>query len=129
MHTYLSNCSALGLRSRTWAAAAFGLLFIMAGCGSPSSSPSSSTTPAIPASAKLKLRAFISNQAASFGSASGQVDVIDAQKDVIVAIITLGGVPGTMALTPDKTKLLVVENSSNLLDIIDVATQAFTAQI
>jgi YVTN family beta-propeller protein len=117
------------LQSRTWAAAMLGILLIPAGCGTPSGSPSSSTTPAIPASAKLKLRAFVSNQAASFGSPSGQVDVIDAQKDVIVAIITIGGVPGIMALTPDKTKLLVIENNSNTLDIIDVATQAFTAQI
>lgn len=113
-----------------WAAA--GLLVLVA-CGGSSNSSSNATTSTV--LAKIKHRVFISNQLASFGTASGQIDIVDGDKDVIATstpvlttvgtfasnpiTIALGGIPSYMVLTPDKKFTVVYDSGSNTLEFVD----------
>ncbi len=91
----------------------------LAACGGPSSSNNQQQNPGI----ALKQRAFISNQLASAGLPSGQVLIVDAALDKVAFLITTGGVPSFMVLSPDKKLLLVFDTQNNSLLVIDNASE------
>ena len=106
------------------AALAASLALILAGCGGPSST--NNTQAQAPPSAALKQRAFITNQNAAGGLANGLIDVIDASVDRLVFVLTTGGTPSMMVLSPDKKTLAVFDSATNALQVIDVAKQSVT---
>src|SRR5205085_11974437 len=99
------------------AALAASLALILAGCGGPSST--NNTQAQAPPSAALKQRAFITNQNAAGGLANGLIDVIDASVDRLVFVLTTGGTPSLMVLSPDKKTLAVFDSATNALQVID----------
>lgn len=107
------------------AALAVVLAALFTGCGGTSSSSSSTATP----SSTLKQRAFITNQLASAGIPAGQVMVVDASRDVPANAISVGGQPSFMGLTPDKTKTFLFDAQSNILIVLDNATETSTGAV
>ena len=94
---------------------AFGLM--SCGGGSPSSA-------ALGATSGLTFRVFVSN------SFSGQLDIVDATKDVLsTSFINVGVQPGLMAVTPDRTLTLIFDQGSHTFSIVDNATEQQTASI
>lgn len=124
--------------------AAAGLLLLTA-CGNYKSSSSGTNATTSTVLAKVKHRVFISNQFSSFGTASGQIDIIDADKDVIATstpvlttvgtfasnpiTIALGGIPSYMVLTPDHKFTVVYDSLSNSLEFIDNTAETFNASL
>ena len=124
--------------------AAAGLLWL-AGCGGKSSSSSSNTPSTSATIAKIKHRVFVTNQFSSFGTASGKIDIVDGDKDVIATgtpvlttvgtfaanpiTIALGGIPSYMVLTPDKKFTIIYDTSSNTLEFVDNTAETLNATL
>ncbi|HZU21982.1 MAG TPA: hypothetical protein VE998_04060 [Terriglobales bacterium] len=77
----------------------------------------------------MKDRVLVSNQLISSGFPSGDLIIVDAQKDVQVSAISTGGAPGEMVLSPDKKTTLVVDASAKSVYSIDNATEVSTGTI
>ena len=122
--------------------AAAGLLWL-AGCyGSRSSNTNASSSALL---AKVKHRVFVTNQLSSFGTASGQLDIVDGDKDVIATgtpvlttvgtyaanpiTIALGGSPSYMVITPDKKFTIIFDTSSNTLEFVDNTAETLNATL
>jgi len=123
--------------------AAAGLLsFVGCGGGSKSQAANANTSTVL---GKVAHRVFVSNQYATFGTASGQINIVDADKDVMATstpvlttvgtyaanpiIISLGGIPSYMTLTPDKKTTIVYDTQSSTLDFIDNANETLNAAL
>lgn len=125
-----------------WAAAG---LMLLTACGGGGSSTTNTTPTTSTVLAKVKHRVFISNQFSSFGSASGQIDIVDADKDVIATstpvlttfgtfasnpiTIALGGIPSYMVLTPDGKFTVIYDTLSNSLEFVDNTAETFNASL
>ncbi len=107
------------------AALAVILAALFTGCGATSSSSSSQVSP----STTLKQRAFISNQLASAGLPAGQVMVVDAARDLLANVISVGGQPSFMVLSSDKTKTFLFDSQSNDLIVLDNTTETSTGAV
>src|SRR5215472_15320158 len=94
------------------------LLGILIGCGG-----SSSTT--VPSG--VKDRVLVSNQLISSGLASGDLVIVDAQKDLQqAATVSTGGAPGTLLLSPDKKSTLALDASAKAVYTIDNGTEVLS---
>ena len=86
---------------------------------------------------KLKDRVFVSVQAVAVGAPNGQLNIINAgpeenripQDQVWPLPLLLGGAPGKMVRTPDKTKTLVLDPSSRAVITITNAAEAPSASV
>ena len=124
-----------------WAAAG---LVLLAACGGKSSSSSTNATTST-VLAKIKHRVFITNQFSSFGTPSGQIDIIDGDKDVIATstpvlttvgtfasnpiTIALGGIPSYMVLTPDRKFTVAYDSNSATLEFVDNTAETLNATL
>jgi hypothetical protein len=102
------------IRLQSYAAAGLMLagLSVLAACGG---SSNNGKTPV----SKVKHRVFASVQFPSSGLPSGFIEVIDADKDQAVTTILLGGTPGLMVETADKSKTLIADTVANLISVAD----------
>src|SRR5215469_9380796 len=117
---FLLPLTSVPLRIRTLGIATIsaGLLAISMGCGG-----SSSTT--VPSG--VKDRVLVSNKLISSGLASGDVAIVDAQKDLQqLTPISTGGAPGTMLLSPDKKSTLALDTSARAVYTIDNGTEVLS---
>jgi hypothetical protein len=102
-----------------------GLAALLTGCGGGNSS--SSSTPSGPPSG-IANRAYVTVQAVAFGGANGQIAIINASADATCAkppcgvggsTIPLGQAPTRMVLSPDKSKLLMLDPRGHQIFTID----------
>jgi hypothetical protein len=124
--------------------AAAGLLWL-AGCSYGSKTNSNTTATTSTLLAQVKHRVFVTNQFSSFGTPSGQVAIIDGDKDVIATstpvlttvgtyaanpiAISVGGIPSYMVISPDKTITIIYDTSSNTLEFIQNSTETLNTTL
>ncbi|HEV8522902.1 MAG TPA: beta-propeller fold lactonase family protein [Terriglobales bacterium] len=89
-----------------------GACFWLSGCGGEPASNAPPTTGFVH-------RAFVSN------FQDGSLHIVDADRDVesLFFFISTGSRPGTMAVTPDKTRTLVFNTGGNSLAVVDNDTE------
>jgi hypothetical protein len=93
-------------------------------CGGGGSSPSA-TNP----SNGLTERVFAS-QSASSGTSFGALVIIDGENDTVArGGVSAGTSPGMMAITPDRSTLLIFDAASNKIDVVNTAKQSNTGSI
>ncbi len=79
----------------------------------------SNTSPTV--TSGIKKRALVTN------SFTGQMLIVDAERDLTARVITVGGSPGLLVLSPDKKTTLVF--ASNTVVLFDNTTETLTAAI
>src|ERR1051326_1001205 len=142
-HNALIFQGVLRLKRSLGMLAAAGLVWLAACGGSSSSNKTNATTSTV--LAKVKHRVFLTNQFSSFGTPSGQLDILDGDKDVIATstpvlttvgtfasnpiTISLGGIPSYMVLTPDHKFTVVYDTNSNTLEFVDNTAETLNSTL
>jgi hypothetical protein len=122
-----------------------GLLWLTACGGYKSSSSNNTNANTSTVVAKVKHRVFVTNQFASFGTPSGQIDILDGDKDVIATstpvlttvgtfasnpiTIALGGIPSYMVVTPDRKTTIAYDTNSATLEFVDNTTETLNSTL
>jgi hypothetical protein len=96
-----------------------GFSFVSCGNSSRTGPPSGLTT-----------RAFASQSVASPGAFPGLL-IINAQYDILARAraISAGGSPGLMAISPDRSNLLVFDSSTNSVQVVNTTTESSNGSI
>ena len=63
------------------------------------------------------------------GNADATCSVIDTANNIVIATVSLGGIVGGVAVTPDGTKVYVTDLSNSNVPVIDISTNAVIATV